>query len=446
MDYYAKYIKYKTKYNLLVGGTNYSKQYKLEEEGEIPEIRFNGDDIRTFVQIEMKYPFEKTLFWTDDNEKSIEKYYNPDKLNCNIKILKDISNEDYSKNYYLFNCNLYRRGYKINFDTEDNLICFIKNVKSNVETPIFNELIPYSFLYYVKILEKNFNSFNVFFSYHLQYKIINSIILWCDDLFKKYNKESYFSFVENIADRTNFFSQITLNTYDDSSDYPMKLHMCVKDEYIFWVVENLCKNFNKLNLLGLKTFKFFTPSNNKYKRHADFFPNHRKCERLDSYLFEKKEYKRELLQSPNIVFYLSKYIVLSNINKLINELKCLFPDNLDISNGFPRFNIRLTKNIFFSIGGNNNDKFDRRLLKKENIPSEYKYILDNYDKVDINECKRLNEYSKNLSDHDILILNEGKYIPNNITSYYMLTNGSSFKELFRRFGLEEFYKCPPVVN
>ena len=36
MNYLSKYIKYKNKYiqnkyNLLIGGTNYSKQYKLEE-------------------------------------------------------------------------------------------------------------------------------------------------------------------------------------------------------------------------------------------------------------------------------------------------------------------------------------------------------------------------------------------------------------------------------
>jgi hypothetical protein len=452
MDYLSKYIKYKnkyiqTKYKLLIGGTNYSKQLKLEEEGEIPEIKFNGEDIRTVVNIKMYISSRNSLFWTDDNEESIKKYYNPKKIICNITDLKDISDEDYSKNYYLFNCSKFRRGYKINFDSKDNLDCFIKkNVKLNIETPTFNEFTPYSFIFYVKILEKNFNAFNTFFSYYLQFEICNSIILWCDNLIKtKYKKkQNFFYFIENDIDRDNRFSQIILETQSsDDVNNDIKLQMCIKDEYLFWVVENLCKNFDKLYSLGLLNFKFFTPSNNKYKKHFDYFPDHTKDERLDSYSFEGKEYKRELLTSPTIVFYLTKYKDQLNMNKLINELKCLFPDHLDITNGFPRFNIRLTKNIFFSVGGNNNKKFTKSLIKKKYIPSEYKYILDKYDKVDINECKRLNEYSKNLTDHDILILNEGKYIPNNITSYYMLIKGDSFKHTFKSYELDKFYVCPP---
>jgi hypothetical protein len=469
MDYLSKYIKYKNKYfqikyNLFIGGTKYSKQYKLEEEGEISELKFDGVDIRNNIIISMIAPKNFSLFWTDDNEKSIEKYYNPQKKNCNDVNFKDISDEEYSKNNYLFNCFKYRRGYKIIFNTWENLDNFLKSIVSIVETPFFDETKPYSFIYYVKILNKDFNSFNVFFSYYLQFKILNSIILWCDNLLKKYQKESYY-FRENKADTTYPYSQIIsswvpTDPYDEIIDNAdIKLQMCIKDEYLFWVVENLSKNLDELRLYGLNSFKFFTPSNYKHKRSADYFPNHYEDERIDRYYINCKEYKRELLPSPNIVFYLSIYIEPQNINKLINKLKCLFPDNLDITNGFPRFNIRLTKNIFFSVGGDNNPKFSLRSVNEDNIPLEYKYILDIYNKVDINECTKLNDYSKNLTDHDILILNDGKYIPNNITSYYYIIKNSSskdffksfssipsFKDLFYKYGLEEFYVCPPVVN
>jgi hypothetical protein len=453
VDYLSKYKKYKNKYsqikyNLLIGGTNYLKQNKLEEEEEIPEIKYNGVDIRSYIFLKMYTPNNYSLFWTDDNEKSIRKYHNPYRAKCNYYPFKDISDEEYCKNNYLYYCILHRRGYQIIFNIKENLECFIKkNVEAIIKTPFFDETKPYSFIYYVKILNKEFNSFNVYFSYYLQSKICKSIMSWGNNLLKKYltcNKKGVYLFAENPADQSNRLSQIKIhNNYVDSH---VKLQMCIKDEYLFWVLENLCKNLYELKLCGLNSFKFYTPSNNKFKKIADFFPDHENNERIDSYYINCKEYKRELLASPTVVFYLSKYIEPSNINKLINKLKCLFPDNLDITNDFPRFNIRLTKNIFFSVGGDNHLKFKRQSLDFEIIPLEYKYILDKYDKIDINECKRLNEYSKNLTDHDILILSEGKYIPNNITSYYFLTNGSSFKDLFSTYGLEEFYVCPHVVN
>jgi hypothetical protein len=55
MSFLLKYIKYiEAKYNLLIGSTNYSKQYKLEE--EIPEIKFNEKDIRTNIIFRMFRP------------------------------------------------------------------------------------------------------------------------------------------------------------------------------------------------------------------------------------------------------------------------------------------------------------------------------------------------------------------------------------------------------
>jgi hypothetical protein len=434
MDYFTKYIKYKTKY---------SKQKKLEEEGEIPELKYEGVDIRKNIIINiMRRPKDFSLFWTDDNQESIEKFYNPEKKKCNSSVYKDISSTEYCENNYLFNCFLYRRGYKIIFDTEDKLNKFLESVESIVETPHFDETKPYPFIYYVKILGKDFNSFNVYFSFFLQIKIFQSLCLWSNNLLKKYqNVSDYFG--ENAADPTNRWSQIATQPQYSNSD--IKLQMCIKDEYLFWVIENLTKNLDELKSCGLNCFKFFTPSNYKFKRAAEFFPDHKPNERMDSFHINCKVYKRELLTAPNIVLYISRYE--QNMNKLVNKLKSLFPDNLDITDGFPRFNIRLTKNIFFSVGGDNNPKFSLRSVDVNNIPLEYKYIIDKHDKVDINKCKKLNEYSKYLTDHDILILNGGRYVLNNIISYYSIISPStSFKEVFNNLGLEEFYVCPPAVN
>ena len=52
---------------------------------------------------------------------------------------------------------------------------------------------------------------------------------------------------------------------------------------------------------GLNNFKFFLPSNNKFNKAADYFPDHEANERLDTYSIDGIEYKRELFLSPNIV-------------------------------------------------------------------------------------------------------------------------------------------------
>ena len=68
---------------------------------------------------------------------------------------------------------------------------------------------------------------------------------------------------------------------------------------------------------------------------------------------------------------MNKRISPDNLNKLINTLINLFPDTLDLSIGHPRFNIRLSKNLFISVGGHNQYKFPRINFKEENIPKEY---------------------------------------------------------------------------
>ena len=112
----------------------------------------------------------------------------------------------------------------------------------------------------------------------------------------------------------------------------------------------------------------------------------------------------------------------------------MFPDNLDISNGIPRFNIRINNNIFFSLDGDNEFKFDRELLIDKKIPYEYQTIINicNSHLLTEEQCNKLNEYSEYLSGHSLLKFHDGNCIQNNILSYLILlpSNYNSFHELF----------------
>jgi hypothetical protein len=175
----------------------------------------------------------------------------------------------------------------------------------------------------------------------------------------------------------------------------------------------------------------------------EFFPNHIDGEKFNTYKIGEKEYKRELFLGPTIVFYINERISNENLAKLIDTLVNMFPDTLELSDGHPRFNIRLSKNLFISVGGNNESKFGRHLFREANIPEEYKNIIkkENYEKYTEEDCNRINMQTKNLSDHHLLKFEDGKCIPNNIISYFIITSPySSFEELFTELNLLKYYK------
>ena len=112
----------------------------------------------------------------------------------------------------------------------------------------------------------------------------------------------------------------------------------------------------------------------------------------------------------------------------------MFPDESPISNGVPRFNIRASKNVCFSVGGDNEYKFDKQLVNDKIIPLEYQTIINIANDFDLtrNQYEKLNEYSINITGHSVLKYEQERYIPNNILSYRNLltTQYKSFEELF----------------
>ena len=155
------------------------------------------------------------------------------------------------------------------------------------------------------------------------------------------------------------------------------------------------------------------------------------------YYFNDEYYKRELLNGPNIVLYLKDSIVDTpgSLGLLLNKLTQMFPDDLDISNGVPRFNIRASKNVYFSLGGGNQFKFSKKLIENKKIPLEYKNIIKLADKEKLTEQQfnKLNEYSLYISGHSVLELDYSyEYKKNKILSYLLLLPNkyNSFEQLF----------------
>ena len=149
--------------------------------------------------------------------------------------------------------------------------------------------------------------------------------------------------------------------------------------------------------------------------NQEFYPNYKDNDEIkfideyfEEYIFKDKIYKRELLNGPNIVLYLKDSIVDTpgSLGLLLNKLIKMFPDDLDISNGVPRFNIRASKNVYFSLGGDNQFKFSKKLIENKKIPLEYKNIIKLADKEKLTEQQfnKLNEYSLYISGHSVLEL------------------------------------------
>jgi hypothetical protein len=196
----------------------------------------------------------------------------------------------------------------------------------------------------------------------------------------------------------------------------------------------------------------------KLFKYEELYPNFKdkfEKEFIDSnfeeYNFKDNVYKRELLNPPNIVFYLKisiiNYTQPGALSLLLNKLIQMFPDESPISYGVPRFNIRANKNVCFSVGGNNESKFDKELVNDKIIPLEYQTIINIANDFDLtrNQYEKLNEYSINISGHSVLKHEQGRYIPNNILSYRNLltTQYKSFEELFNdgllfNYGLVRF--------
>jgi hypothetical protein len=444
----------------------------------------NVDDIL----LNLSKPLTKEIYTIVEYSMSSPQKINPFESDINCE-KKDTTDFDY---YNFYNCHPYKYVYLLEFRDNNKTNIFLrKYVDINYILPVFEEYNPYEFIFYITILGRRMNFFNMKVSTTLLYYICDKLI----ENFKPIIKEAFTRFSEktlniiqgpytiinpnhltdylysekqprlfyNMLGDSNYIWFGFINHTDKrfkKSD--VKIQMCIKEEYIYWVVNKLLINLDKVISNNIFAFKFFIHDDKYLASYAFKFPSFETNfvdERFEKYIFEGKEYKREIKTSPNLVFYLSNDV---NVKDVIDALYELFPDTeklnyKKISNGFiPRHNFRLTQNICISIGGDNQYKNDYSKLNEtyidENIPIEYKEIIDIANTYVLTEeqCDLFNEYTNTISGHDLLTYENGECGINNILSYKgIINNKRSFNNVFQELNLldyyEQFYNNPNFI-
>jgi hypothetical protein len=334
-----------------------------------------------------------------------------------------------------------------------------------MNTPFFDIENPYIYYPDLLLFGKKYNFFNTFFSRHLLEYLKQLIITWFDNIHSlSFKSDQYFFISGNdigqiYIKRHNVLPISSFQGFLISDISDIKIQLNIKEEYYFWAIEKIKNNCDILCSLGVDQFKYMTNFGEiKIFKYEELYPNYKDKHGInfidnnfEEYYFKDNIYKRELLNPPNIVFYLKesiiKYTNPGALSLLLNKLVEMFPDHLPISNGVPRFNIRVNKNVCFSIGGNNESKFDKELVNDKSIPLEYQTIINMSNDMELttDQFDKLNEYSVNISGHHVLKYDQGRYIPNNILSYLNLLTiqYKSFEELFQdsllfNYGLVKF--------
>jgi hypothetical protein len=340
---------------------------------------------------------------------------------------------------YLIRCALNKRIYYIEIDRNNPIKKILsENMICDISTPDFDKKLPYQFTYNIHFYGKLFNYFNTYFSIFIYIHIRDYIIKWFNSIPIDPQLKTFINYGDDVSQI--YYIKKSLHTINSSV---IKIQLNIKEEYFFWAIESIKRNFKILCDLGVDRYKFMSSLVMlKIFKNEEYYPNYFDSktkipidEYFNNYTFLETIYKRELLIAPNIVLYMDKSVEKDGkLGMILNELCNMFPDELNISNGVPRFNIRINNNIFFSLDGDNEYKFDRELLLDKIIPHEYQTII-NISKLHMltaQQCDKLNEYSEYLSGHSLLNFEDGRCIQNNILSFLILlpTKYKSFYELF----------------
>jgi len=457
--------------------------------------------IREFLRFHNLDIIGRTIYWTNDNVDDItlnlskpltkESYtivdirrinppmINPFESDINCEKKKDTEDFDY---YNFYNCHPYKYVYLLEFRDNNKTNIFLKkHVDIDYILPFFQENNPYEFIFYIIILGRRMNFFNMKVSTTLLYYICDKLIEYFKPIIKqaftrfsvetlniiqgayaiKNSINSYLYGISpdlyyNIVGDSSYIWFNFINYIDKSfKKSDIKIQMCIKEEYIYWVVNKLLINLDKIISNHIFAFKFFIHDDKYLASYAFKFPSFNTNlvdEQFEKYIFDGKEYKREIKNSPNFVFYLSSDV---NVKNVIDALYMLFPDTADlnfksISSGFiPRHNFRITENICMSIGGDNEYKNDyskpyfKELYIDDNIPSEYREIIDIANKYVLSEeqCILFNKYTDTISGHHLLTYENGECSLNNILSYKgIIGNKRSFNNLFQEVNLLDYYE------
>jgi len=278
---------------------------------------------------------------------------------------------------------------------------------------------PYQYTHLVRMCNRpGMNVFNMYISYYLAEQLETEMLKISPEL--KRHAPNGMSTLGQLSTPGSGYSDI-------------KLQMIVKDEYFYWTIQTILNNLERLRSGIVENFKFyFLLGGRKFNAYSNAFPTIPKPDEIvETYMFGNEEYKRELLYTPTIVIYLKPDIEKHpdfklRFKELVDFLKSLFPT--DISTGVvPRFNYRIDDNLFFSIGGNNDDKFETVGVP----PEEYKIMVR-----EPTTYAKYNDFSRYISGHDVL---DGNRV-NNIRSYHNLfKTPTSFRDVYESVGLSNVY-------
>lgn len=427
MDYKNKYLKYKNKYcksKNLHGGYIY----------------YNNETLNNKNLTIITTPYDST---TDtilqdyiDINPTITSYVNNILVNT---IIQDTENILWSLDTdTIYISNLSNKYFMERFKF---IIYSIKNTDCNINDHFTIDSIPLDidilidFTLYGTIFNKKINLFNSIYSDIIMKKIYTKMLEWCtllllftDSIQNFYIKTSEASIMNNQIYFLN--KKIKLTKYDEP-DNNFKVHMNVKLESIFYVLHILLSNYTKFkdSLHQFKidiSFSSFTISNQFTNRESC-------CDPIRNNYYVEEE------QPANFVFYPIKDEtfdstgIQTNVRDIINILKELFPDNLNItSNLFHRFNFRINDCIYFAIG-DSYDKFNYPL--KFVAPRNYNIIRENANLYNEETCEYYNTMTKIISNHKLLKYENRKCSPLNVKQFKLLN-----LRLFMSYDMNNIYE------
>ena len=336
-----------------------------------------------------------------------------------------LSSNDYIYTSKVITTNILENKFTINISNEE---LFPKYINIITQKIINNK--PYKFIWFITINNQKINVFKNLFSIPIQKIIHISVVKYINSKINLFQTTSNKLTQPGITIKNNNNNKsrkdyeiydTAKSTYNSTNKY--KIHLMVKLKYLFWTIDYIIKNEHK----------FVININNQQKPLFGYFKIHTNFESY-TILKDKTKFDNEILYQPNIIFYQykdeDKQITKECFKHLVKLLLELFPDELNISsNRYSKFTFKLNKNLFLCIG----DGIDKINKSSEyTIPIEYDKIIKSCNTLDKKECKNINKYSKELSNHILCKYIDNKCTVNNITSYNYLvkTNNNSINDIF----------------
>ena len=425
--YQQKYLKYKKKYLDLKGGHIIPFTEKIDENiiSRVPFDEYKNPYHPEFPMIEKELLYKEDirgpLQVSNDNRKFMWV------LDVNKVYLNEINN--CKNDPVFFPCRYFLILYSLPLITElqcntDHTSIFNKNF--NVPIPDFFENAN-DFTLTATLFNTYLNLFNSIYSFKIKKAILPFILDWIEP--KIIGKPIY---LLPIC-RTDQYQIYFRNRLINDTDKDFKVHMNIKLEKYFWVLQTLIENYD-----------YFIDLISSFKIDIDF----PMFTILNQFVNRSNIESKEEEQPINIAFYPLKDSnfngnnIQQNVCKIINKLKELFPEDLNLSsNLFPRFNFRISDCIYFAVG-DSGDKFDNPC--KYTAPSDYIEIQNMCNNMDKNDCDLTNNKTKKISNHELCTYNEAEKCKiNDIKQHHLLNlkkfEGKNTEDIYAMVGQTDIY-------